>query len=369
MSAEISIGQLQGLPPVSEITVSPDTKLIIDGTLRVNTIQNLSGTTTLSTNTGGVIFPSNLTTSATLSVNTFTPTQFRLPYWTNSTRPSSPAPGTIGYNSEVSKAEVWSGTAWTLIQSSTASAYPSGITSGLVAHFDANRPGGYSGTTWVDHSSIMGSVNIQNRSSDWSFQTDPATNLICCYNNSNRTNGPGINIPMVNFPKGTGTLEMWLKPTSADGGCGWFVNGDGNNYTNNNNWFWWGEWDNGNCFYHRQGSGSQGCCGNDNSGCVSWSNNVMPRNQWHHLVLTWVSNGNPYQSRIYVNNNLYQTKGLSSDIGSGLLDTTGQLFNGHGRGDNMQYRGYCSIYRIYNRALSDAEISTNWNTFRSRHGR
>lgn len=257
------------------------------------------------------------------------------------------------------------GNAWYWVGESI---YPDPVTSGLVAHFDANKTGGSSGTTWTDHSSIMGSVNIQNRSSDWTFQTDPTTNLVCAYNSTNRTSSPGINIPMASFPKQQGTIEMWLKPIDASGGHGWFVNGDGNSYTNNTNWFWWGEWDNGNCFYHRQGSPSQGCCGNDNSGCVGWSTNVMPRNQWNHIVLTWTTLS-PYESKIYVNNSLYQTKGLSSDISSTGVDATGQLFNGHSRGDNMQFKGYCSIYRIYNRVLSASEINTNWTNFRTLHGK
>jgi hypothetical protein len=47
---------------------------------------------------------------------------------------------------------------------------------------------------------------------------------------------------------------------------------------------------------------------------------------------------------------------------------TGQLFNGHTRGDNMQFKGYCSIYRIYNSELSAAQIYQNFTANQSRFG-
>ena len=47
---------------------------------------------------------------------------------------------------------------------------------------------------------------------------------------------------------------------------------------------------------------------------------------------------------------------------------TGQLFNGHVRGDNQQFKGYCNTYKIYNRALTPQEIQQNYNATKGRFG-
>ena len=117
--------------------------------------------------------------------------------------------------------------------------YLDGVTQGLVLWLDPNRQGGVNGNIVTDHSNTMGDVNIQNRSSDWTIQTESSTSLKCIYNNSNRTSNPGINVPMNNgWNKQVATIEMWIRPTGDyTGGLGWFNNSDGNGYTNNSNWF------------------------------------------------------------------------------------------------------------------------------------
>ena len=61
------------------------------------------------------------------------------------------------------------------------------------------------------------------------------------------------------------------------------------------------------------------------------------------------------------------TNGLVLHLDS-VNTTVGQLFNGHVRGDNAQFKGYCSIYRIYNRYLEDNELSQNYNALKGRFG-
>ena len=45
----LSVGQIQGLFPSNEIVIDPKVKMIIEGILRVSSIQNSSGITTLYT--------------------------------------------------------------------------------------------------------------------------------------------------------------------------------------------------------------------------------------------------------------------------------------------------------------------------------
>ena len=238
------------------------------------------------------------------------------------------------------------------------------VTDGLVLNLDAGSSGGYSGTTWKDLSGVIGDVNVQNRSTDWSFQTDSSSGQVCLYNDSNRVSNPGINIPVNNgFNKLEGTIDIWLKPTSHTGGIGWFNNSDGNGSTNAGNWFWIGTWDTSNVLYFRQGNPST-CC---NDLTISSFTGAYPLNTWQHWSITWkVSAG---YAAIYKNGVLQtSTTGLPTNIPNTNPTNTGQLFNGHERSDNMQFRGYCNAYKIYNRALTATEIQQNFDSLRVRFG-
>ena len=165
------------------------------------------------------------------------------------------------------------------------------------------------------------------------------------------------------FNKQTGTIDIWMRPTGDyTGGHGWFNNSDGNGYTNNTNWFWWGTWSNSNYHYARWGNSST-CC-NDLS-FYGW-HNYYPLNTWFHLVLTY----NTTQGRVTLYKNGSQISNrtnLPTNITSSNPTNTGQIFNGHPRGDNMQFKGWSSQYRIYNRELSAGEVLTNYDTYKAAH--
>ena len=286
-----------------------------------------------------------------------------LPVWTTGTRPTSPVQGTAGYNSssDMEKVEYWTGEEWLGVGETS---YKDGVTNGLVLWLDPNRQNGYSGNVVTDHSNTIGDVNIRNRSNDWSMTTEGSTGLVCIYNGSNRTGSAGINIPMNNgWNKQTATIDIWMRPTgNYTGGHGWFNNSDGNGYTNNSNWFWWGTWSNSNYHYARWGNSST-CC-NDLS-FYGW-HNYYPLNTWFHLVLTY----NTTQGRVTLYKNGSQISNrtnLPTNITSSNPTNTGQIFNGHQRGDNMQFKGWSSQYRIYNRELSAGEVLTNYDTYKAAH--
>jgi hypothetical protein len=243
------------------------------------------------------------------------------------------------------------------------------VTEGLVMHLDATNPKSYpsSGTTWFDLSRTIGNVNINNRSADWSFATDASSGQPCLFNNSNRISGnsPGIDIPMNNgFNKIQGTIEIWLKPTGAHtGGHGWFNNSDGSSHTNASNWFWIGTWDTSNVLYFRQGNPAT-CCNDITSSSFTAT---YPLDVWNHWTVTWnvaAGRGTIYKNSVLIS----QRTDMPTNIPNTNPTTTGQLFNGHTRSDNMQFRGYCNSYRIYNRELSLTEIQRNFNANRGRFG-
>jgi hypothetical protein len=240
---------------------------------------------------------------------------------------------------------------------------------GLVLHLDASNPKSYSGgTIWKDLSETMGDINVQNRSNNWTFRNDPDTGLMCLYNESNSVYyGAGINIPLKGFNKIEGALEMWLKPTDlSDGGAhGWFVNADGANFTNTENWFWVGMWDNGNTFYLRQGRTPNTCCDQDFA-IGSLRKTHYPLNKWVHMCVTWdIGNARAYlyKNGVQIGSKINLSTANIQDI---FPSEIGQMFNSHGRSDNAQFKGYCNIYKIYNRELSAAQVLSNYNATSSR---
>jgi hypothetical protein len=241
--------------------------------------------------------------------------------------------------------------------------YTNIVTSGLVLNLDASNISSYpgSGTTWNDLSSVMGNVNIQNRSADWTFTTDPTTGVKCISNATNRTNAstPGINIPMNNgFNRAAGTVDFWIKPLGDYvGGHGYFVNADGVSNTNASGWLWFGTWDLSQYVYLRQGNPSS-CC--NDSALGTWDRDYYFLNSWMNLSFTWNVSGGT--QAIYKNGILLTSRNnMPTDIPTTTLNATGQMFNGHIRDDNMQFKGYCNNYRIYNRSLSAAEIKQNFS--------
>lgn len=113
MTSQINVGQIQGITPTNEITVPSDTKLVVEGILRSNTIQTGNGLTVASSSAGGINFNNNLSTSNNISASQLTATsKFQFASWTTSGRPGSPSTGTTGYNSTNGTVEFYNGTSW-----------------------------------------------------------------------------------------------------------------------------------------------------------------------------------------------------------------------------------------------------------------
>jgi hypothetical protein len=109
------------------------------------------------------------------------------------------------------------------------------------------------------------------------------------YNSDNTFNFAGgdatstVTVPLSTaFNKLTGTIGMWVNPTSYSGSNGLFVNRD-NNTANATDWFWIGSWDSANFFYFRLGDGTT-CCNNDL--VISPWSTVCPTNTWTYVTCT-----------------------------------------------------------------------------------
>ena len=112
----LSVGRIDSVSTPKLITIDSKVILKVEESLRISTIENTSGLTTLtSTSSGALTIAGNLSTSTRLNTNSVTATRFIVAIWTTPTRPSNPTSGTIGYNSTITSLEFFDGSAWTAI--------------------------------------------------------------------------------------------------------------------------------------------------------------------------------------------------------------------------------------------------------------
>lgn len=195
--------------------------------------------------------------------------------------------------------------------------------------------------------------------------TNTLTTNNLTYNSDNTFNFAGgdetstVTVPLSTaFNKITGTIGMWVNPTSYSGSNGLFVNRD-NNTANATDWFWIGSYDSASVFYFRLGDGSS-CCNNDLT-LSNWAS-FCPTNTWTYVTCSWLGGG---ESCIYTNGVLRTSRTISS-IPATNPSSTGRIGLGHsGPGS---WNGKISTTQIYNRQLSEAEIIQNFNAYRGRYG-
>jgi hypothetical protein len=198
-------------------------------------------------------------------------------------------------------------------------------------------------------------LDLTNRS------TNTTNNLL--YNSDGTFNFVGgdatstITVPLSTaFNKLTGTIGMWVNPSSYSGSNGLFVNRDVNT-ANATDWFWIGSWDSANVFYFRLGNGSD-CCSNDLT-VSSWAS-FCPTNTWTYVTCSWTSAGT---SRIYTNGILRASRSISA-IPATNPSATGRIGLGHEA--PASWNGKIAVTQIYNRQLTDSEILSNFNSMRGR---
>jgi len=151
----LRVAKLQGITQTNfEITVPSTHKLIVNGTLRANSIQNTSGITIWSPdNAGNITISGNITASnGTVTANVLTATgRVNLPTWTTATRPTTNlVNGLFGFNTDTNKGlEIYNNNAWqTLIQSAPGISADNPAAS--VGAILASNPAAPSGLYWIN---------------------------------------------------------------------------------------------------------------------------------------------------------------------------------------------------------------------------
>jgi hypothetical protein len=150
------------------------------------------------------------------------------------------------------------------------------------------------------------------------------------------------------------SAEVWLKildhsdrPAAAAG-----IIGKGHFY--DNQWDIW-LYNNNSIYFETAGNPTR-------QGQVYLASPVLALNTWHHYVATY-NNG---AKSIYLNGNLV---GTQTYTGPGDFSNTNNVLIGRRFNDaSRSLRGDVSVAKIYNRALSAAEVQQNFNALRSRYG-
>jgi hypothetical protein len=217
---------------------------------------------------------------------------------------------------------------------------PAIITSGLVLCLDAANRKSYpgTGTTWTD---LSGNGNIGE------LVNSPT------YNSSNLGYFQFVTDDYARIPNNTAldtqtpTVEVWVKTNATSQNGFWFEKGTVNT----------------------QYSLFQG------GGLILWRMNIggitqlsattatyMNTSSWYQVVGTYTSG----TRRLYINGIQ-----VNSDTQSGTIATNSGgmsigVYGGYSGGRGYYYNGNLAACRIYNRALSAAEIQQNYNALKSR---
>jgi hypothetical protein len=222
------------------------------------------------------------------------------------------------------------------------------VTAGLVLNLDAGNAASYpgSGTAWTDtvgskvftlfngptyNSANGGYINFVAASSQYGFATSFASALTqYTVEVWHLFNGTLTGAAPVLFGEGRATYSNFMMGTTGGQTAPLKIQGG----------FWNGAW--------QQGTSNPG-------------DYYQPANGWHQFVNTY----NGAQIKFYADNTLRITKTPSNFT----IASSGLGLNIMRRQDVANYwGGGVSIVRVYNTALSAADIEQNWDANRSRYG-
>lgn len=155
----------------------------------------------------------------------------------------------------------------------------------------------------------------------------------------NFTSGSYIEHPTSGINSEAGTVSGWVKPNATNSWGFWSTHAGGTNYPD---WIAMFSYTGGGTFYFRMGNGSV-CCNND----LTFSTSAqIPAGQWSYLTFTWDSTA----MRIYVNG--AQIAQRLNPATQSIVDPVARIGYAH----NIPMNGVIDNLRIYNRALTAAEV-------------
>ena len=125
--------------------------------VKVNEFTTTSGSGTVAFPTGGADFTGDMSVNGTLSLDSLAGA-ITVKSYSQATKPSNPPIGTVIWNTDFLRIEVWTGNLWNRLDVA-GGVFP---TNGLVVHLDATDTNSYngSGTVWTDLSGNGNNFNI-----------------------------------------------------------------------------------------------------------------------------------------------------------------------------------------------------------------
>lgn len=213
------------------------------------------------------------------------------------------------------------------------------VTSGLVLCVDAGNPRSYpgSGTQWNDATSSGFNFTLTNgpvysSSNLGSFTFDGVNDFASASDNT------ALNTQ-------TPTVEVWVKTNATTQNGFWFEKGSVNTQY---------------ALFQEGGSITWRLTTNVGS-LTATTASFMSTSNWAQVVGTYTSG----DRRIYVNGVQVASDALAYTIPT---NSSGMFIGAYGTGTGYFYNGALSICRVYNRALSAAEVLQNFNATRGRYG-
>lgn len=224
---------------------------------------------------------------------------------------------------------------------------PKLVYDGLAVAFDAASARSYpgSGDVWYNLGNIGGSISKGTYLPSWT-----TLGGVTCFN-FNQTGAYFQNDSFfpTSFPAGgtSLTISAWIYPASSE-----LTTGDrGNIVRANNSNAWYMSWNKSNqkLSNYWYGKSSEG---------YHESGAAMTRGTWNNVVSVWDSSN----LRQFLNG----TKTTASTSGTGGYTTSGLQIGWEA--DSRQFSGGIAAIHIYSRALTDAEVSSNFNAQKDRFG-
>lgn len=188
-----------------------------------------------------------------------------------------------------------------------------------------------------------------------SKNTFTATNLV--YNNDNTFNFNG-STSLITIPNNTVfdtealTIESWSYPTTVFQNGFLFEKGTVNTQYSN--------------FYNSDGTFYFRTMGLSNQDTTIYGPSYITANAWNHIVCTYGAG----IKNIYVNGVLAaQTTGITGTLSTNASGMSIGVYGGETGGRGYYFSGRIGMSKFYNRALTAAEITQNFNADRGRFGR
>lgn len=222
---------------------------------------------------------------------------------------------------------------------------PNIVSSGLVLHLDAGNTTSYpgTGTTWFDLSgnALNGTLTNTTFSSlnGGSFAFNGTSSVVAIPNSTSLDNQ-------------SFTIEVWVKTNNTSQNGFWFEKG-----TVNTQYSFFQESSNGRIYCRVYTTGVV-----DTITAVTAS--FMNTSTWYQCVFTFTSGA----QKLYINKTDAGTGTTSGTIATNNGGMSIGAYGGFNGARGYYFNGNIAIERIYNRALTLAEITQNYNVHKTRFG-